>query len=306
VLDEDGPMRGPIQDPIDSPFHESEYSPLHDTSDFCAGCHDVVEQSNLNLERPFQEWLPSPAAAQGRNCQSCHMPTYSGKAAVLADAPQRDNLHVHRFIGGAMPLAEGFIDDPELAEQIRTLNQELLRSAGEVEIEVGQSVRAGEQLDLFVTVRNLIDAHSLPTGATFMRQLWLAVTVTDADGNVIYQTGHLDDDGDLRNYWSAADPYGDDDLVEFSSRFVDEQGNPTVFPWKAAEHISGSLPPLYARTVTLFVPTEADTPGPLTIDARLRYREFAPFLLRAIGLPELVERLEITDIGEAIEMVEVE
>lgn len=299
ILDETGPIRGPIQDPVSNSFHESMYSPLHDSSIFCAGCHDVVEQHGLNLERPYEEWLPSPAAAEGRNCQSCHMPTYRGKAAPFDNVPERD-LHLHRFIGVDMPLSDDFITDPDLFNEIRAEVVALLRSAGSIEVEAASNVKAGEQLDLFVTVRNLIDAHNLPTGATFNRQLWVAVTVKDANGTILYQTGHLDANGDLRNYWSELDPFGDGDLVEFGSRFVDERGNPTVFPWKAAEHISNSLSPLYARTITLFVPTQSGTIGPLTIEAQLRFRSFPPFLLRALGLGDLAPKLTVTDIDEAM------
>jgi len=297
ILDETGPIRGPIQDPVANGFHESMYSPLHDSSIFCAGCHDVVEQHGLNLERPYEEWLPSLAAAEGRNCQSCHMPTYRGKAAPFDNVPERD-LHLHRFIGVDMPLSDDFITDPALFDEIRAEVVALLRTAGSIEVQAASSVKAGEQLDLFVTVRNLIDAHNLPTGATFNRQLWVAVTVKDGNGTILYQTGHLDADGDLRNYWSALDPFGDDDLIEFGSRFVDERGNPTVFPWKAVEHISNSLSPLYARTITLFVPTQPGTIGPITIDAQLRFRSFPPFLLRALGLGDLAPKLTVTDIDE--------
>ncbi|MFQ5489606.1 MAG: cytochrome c family protein [Phycisphaerae bacterium] len=305
VLDETGPIRGPIEDPVPNGFHESEYSPLHDTSEFCGGCHDVIEFSDLNLERPYEEWVPSPAGLAGRNCQSCHMPSYTGRAASVEGVPERDNLHLHRFIGVDMPLSEDFITDPELASEIRAEVVALLRSAGEIEVQAAASVKAGEQIDLAVTVRNLIDAHNLPTGATFNRQLWVAVTATDAEGNILYQTGHLDDNGDLRNFWSGLDQFGDHDLIELASRFVDERGNPTVFPWKAAEHISNSLSPLFARTFTLFVPTQPDTVGPITVEARLRFRSFPPFLIRALGLDELVSRLEITDIDEQTITVEI-
>ncbi len=298
VLDPSGPIRGPIRDPAPGATHESEYSPLHDTSDFCGGCHDVLEQHGLNLERPYEEWLTSPAAEAGRNCQSCHMPIYTGVAAAVPGVPERDDLHLHRFIGVDMPLSDDFIVDDETRALLREEITTLLRSAGSIEIDTADSVLAGEQLDVFVTVRNLIDAHNLPTGATFNRQLWVSLIATDADGNVLYETGHLDDVGDLRDHFSTLDPYGDSDLIRFDSGFVDAEGNPTVFPWKAAEHISNSLSPLYARTFTLFIPTSADTRGPISIEARLRFRTFPPFLLRALGVGEFVEKLVITDIDE--------
>lgn len=305
VLDETGPIRGPIEDPVPNSFHESEYSPLHDTSAFCGACHDVIEQNGLLLERPFEEWASSPAAEDGRNCQSCHMPTYRGKAAELPDVPERDNIHLHRFIGVDMPLSDDFITDEAVEDELRAEIAALLQSAGAIELEASDSVTPGGQIDLFVTVRNLIDAHDLPTGSTFNRQLWVAVTATDGEGNVIYQTGNLDDNGDLRDYWSELDQFGDNDLLSFASGFLDERGNPTVFPWLAAEHISNSLSPLFVRTSTLFVPTTAETVGPITIEATLRFRSFPPFLLRALGHGDLVDKLEIIDIDDATLTIEV-
>jgi hypothetical protein len=306
ILDPSGQMRGPIADPAPGAAHESEYSALHDTSDFCGGCDDVIEQEGLNLERPFEEWLTSPAGGTERNCQSCHMPTYTGRAAAVEGVPVRDNLHVHRFIGVDMPLSDGFIEDESVREFLREEITTLLRSAGSIELDVTETVRPGAQLDVFVTVRNLIDAHNLPTGSTFNRQLWVALTATDAEGNVLYETGHLDDAGDLRDHFSTLDPYGDSDLIRFGSGFVDADGNPTVFSWEATEHVSTSLSPLYARTFTLFVPTAEDTQGPITIAARLRFRPFPPFLIRLLGFEDFVEKLVITDIDEATVTVDVE
>lgn len=306
VIDPSGPIRGPIADPAAGAAHESEYSALHDTSDFCGGCHDVIEQHGLNLERPFEEWTTSPSAAAGRNCQSCHMPTYTGRAAVIAGVPERDNLHVHRFIGVDMPLSEDFIEDETVRDFLRDEITTLLRSAGSIEVDVPESVPPGAQLDVYVTVRNLIDAHNLPTGSTFNRQLWVALTATDANGTVLYETGHLDDAGDLRDHFSTLDPYGDSDLIRLDSGFVDADGNPTVFPWVATEHISNSLSPLYARTWTLFVPTTPETVGPITIEARLRFRTFPPFLLRVLGFDDFAEKLVITDIHETTATVDVE
>lgn len=296
VLDENGPLRGQIKDPIPNTYHESEYLELFDKSEFCGGCHDIIEQNNgLRLERPYEEFLSSPAAREGRNCQTCHMPTYIGKAVPYGDVPERV-LHRHRFIGAEVALDESFVPDPEVRALLRREVDDMLRSAAEIKVEAAQSVQAGEQLDLYVTVKNLIDAHNLPTGSTFNRQCWVAVTARDAEGNILYQTGHLDDNGDLRNYWSTLDKLGDDDLIEFGTRFIDADGNPTVFPWLAVEHLSSTLSPLYARTSTLFVPTRVDTVGPITVEATLRFRPLPPFLLRALGAEALVEKLVITDI----------
>lgn len=308
VLDPSGPQRGPIQNPVENSFHASEYSPIFDTSALCGSCHDVIEQEGLVLESAYAEWSNSPAGQEGesRNCQSCHMPTYTGVAATVAGVPERDNLHSHRFIGVDLPLAEDFIEDPEVFEEIRAEVKALLASAGEIELAAPESVAAGETVDVSVTVRNLLDAHNLPTGATFNRQLWIELTATDAGGNVLYQTGHLDDNGDLRAYGSDLDPDGDPDLTFFQSWFYDADGNRTVFPWRATEHLSNSLAPLEERTFEFAVPTGAETSGPISIAARLLFRQAPPFIARALGLGAAVPKLEIHEIHSADLSVEVE
>lgn len=302
VIDQYSAMRGPISDPVESGFHASEPTDLLGTSAFCGGCHDVVEVGGLELERPYAEWLESPAPASEKTCQSCHMPTYSGQAA--RDAPEREGLHSHRFVGVDVPLADGFVSEEE-RERIRGDVRQLLEGAATIRLEAPASVPSGAQIDLLVSVRNNIDAHNLPTGSTFIRQLWVEVTATDAEGSVVYRTGHLDENGDLRDHFSELDPYGDDDLITLSSVLVGERGAPELFTHRATEHVSNSLSPLYERTFTLFIPTAAAAAGPLRIEARLRFRTHGPYLLRALGLDELVERIEIYDLDDDARTVEV-
>lgn len=306
VLDGQAAIRGPIADPVENSFHASEFSTMHDSAGFCAGCHDVSTEDGLSLERPFAEWATSPAAREGRNCQSCHMPVYGGKAASLPGVPWRDNLHVHRFVGVDIPLDDDFIATPELRERIRAEVVALLRSAGAIELEAPACVPAGERVELLVTVRNLIDAHNFPTGSTFNREVWLEVTATDARGILLYRTGGLDENGDLRADIEGSPQPGRSDLMTFHSRFRDAEGNPTVFPWRAAQHDSNSLPPLAERTLAASFETQPDTPGPIMIAARLRFRAYPPSVLRALDLVELSEKLEIIDIDEKVIWVDLE
>lgn len=46
-------------------------------SRFCAPCHQFFDDPGINgkpIENTFAEWRASPQAAEGRSCQSCHMP----------------------------------------------------------------------------------------------------------------------------------------------------------------------------------------------------------------------------------------
>lgn len=301
IITPEAPMQGPISDPAANNFHASAVNPIFDESTFCAACHDVVEVSGLNIERPFAEWTESPAAAAGRNCQSCHMPEYDGIAAW--NAPPREGLHKHTFTGVDVPMLDGFVSD-ERKDEIRAEVQALLDGSISLRIDGAAGVVPGDQFDLFITVQNEIDAHNFPTGSTNIRQSWLEVSVTDANGTVLYESGTLDDNGDLKDAFSAISPYGDNDLIKLSSDFIDDFGNPEIFSWRATEHISRSLSPLYERTYTRFVPTEAALVGPLDVTVRARFRSHGPYLLRALGLETYIDDLIVYDIASATRTVE--
>ena len=54
-------------------------------------------------------------------------------------------------------------------------------------------------LNFKVKVENLTDAHSVPTGLIAERNVFLQVKVTDAVGTVIFRSGDLDPNGDVRD-----------------------------------------------------------------------------------------------------------
>lgn len=295
TFEPDGPMRGPGKSRAGSAApHAIEGDPLFERSEFCGACHDVLESSGLDLERPYREWLESPSADEGQTCQDCHMPRVTRPAAK--GAPEREGS-LHRFVGVDMPLIEGWITPGEEAELVDDI-QALLDQSAAVHLEAPATVPLGRTFDVTVTIDNRIPAHNLPTGSTFNRQVWLELIARDGEGNVLYSTGDLDANGDLRDVWSALDPFGDHDLVTLSSNFVDHQGAPTRFSWIATEHSTRALSPLYDRTVTLFVPTEAAADLEVTVEARLRFRALPPHLLRDIGLGQYVDRLRIFDIAD--------
>jgi hypothetical protein len=75
-----------------------------------------------------------------------------------------------------------------------------------------------------VKVRNGTDGHGVPTGFDAERLVWLRVTVTDAAGEVIFRSGDLDPNGDLRDLHSLYVHNGelplDRYLFSLQSRFL--------------------------------------------------------------------------------------
>ena len=88
-----------------------------------------------------------------------------------------------------------------------------------------ETIRASKRGIRFrVKVVNKTDGHNTPTGFTGERLVWLRVTVKDRDGKVIFQSGDLDPNGDLRDLESAFVHNGelplDEQLFNLQSKFV--------------------------------------------------------------------------------------
>ena len=84
--------------------------------------------------------------------------------------------------------------------------------------------REDDSMAIDVRVENGTDGHNVPTGFTAERIVWLHTRVTDATGRVVYQSGDLDPNGDLRDGHSLYVRTGkadlDADLFTLQSRFV--------------------------------------------------------------------------------------
>lgn len=303
VLSATAPMMGGIADPQETKAHGSVADPLIQSAAFCGGCHDVVETNGLNLERPYEEWIESPLGGTEQTCQSCHMRERQGEA--VEGGPIR-TLHSHRFLGVGLPLKESFIGDEDLWKKLEGGVEALLRSSARLHMLLPESVVPESQMDLVVTIENLIPGHNLPTGSNFMRQFWLDIEVTDGEGRVLYRSGDRDEAGDLRNIWSELDPFGDPDLITLTSELLGPEGDPVLYPWEAVELVNRAIAPSHERTYTLFVPIPADVSSPITVSTSLLFREFAPYFLRSLGLDEYVPKLIIRKLFSAEESVHVE
>src|SRR5262249_31537693 len=88
---------GPLDD-VDR--GDDAYSPLYRESRYCASCHEGTV-FGVPVYTTYSEWLASPAAREGKQCQDCHMaPTglltnlAPGKGGIPRDPKTLAN---HRF-----------------------------------------------------------------------------------------------------------------------------------------------------------------------------------------------------------------
>jgi hypothetical protein len=146
----------------------------------------VVNPNHVALESTHIEWVQS-AFAGSKSCQDCHMPEREGPAAT---GHRTRTVHDHVFAGVDVSL----LAEPDFPgyEEMRSRAQALLQSSVEF---TANAAPAARRLD--VLIHNLA-GHALPSGATADREMWVEVILHDAQGNVAFESGTLDDRGDLR------------------------------------------------------------------------------------------------------------
>jgi hypothetical protein len=155
----DRQQMGPIKD-ADSPIHESAYSELHTKSEFCAGCHEFSNEAGVKLLETYSEWKASPFAAEGVQCQHCHMPMIEGFVVEPDVKEMANGVNLHNLQGGHS------VDKVKEAASVRI--REVQKFSGSVRVQVD--------------VANTGSGHRIPTG-TPSRELLLEVALLSVPEN---------------------------------------------------------------------------------------------------------------------------
>lgn len=194
---------GAFDDPVGNAFHRSEAAPLfqRDSSQLCRNCHSVQYDRNgdgkiergtdLVLQTLYDEW-EDYAKTGGPGCVDCHMPIVAGSRAAESalipleqdgEAPAR-RLRSHRFIAVDYPL-----DSPALRDESRAEREGLLKRASSLSL-LDSTVKVTDtRVSFDVSLQNTGTGHNLPGGFAFVRQMWLEVTLLDAQGQAIAASG---------------------------------------------------------------------------------------------------------------------
>lgn len=293
-LDPEGPKVAAMSAPIPNDAHASLVRPFFATSVMCAPCHQVNFPDGRGLENTHREWVASNLSGMGIECQDCHMPNYTGRAAV--DGPVRENLHRHSFVG------VDYAYDPfrgiDLAAQ-KEATRNLLANSVTMQLQnVPGVASAGGSIDFDVVVTNDLTGHSVPSGVSFARQMWLEVVLKDADGVTLFSSGELEPSGDLPSV--TVDP----SLATFGAVATDAQGQPTPFNFRAvAIDESRMIPFRESRTTHYSIPSlPSPLAGPLDLQVRLRFRPISPAMARELDLERLlpIEIFEMNSAGAPI------
>lgn len=89
-------------------------------------------------------------------------------------------------------------DNLELLKKIDIERKKLLRFGYQLGEVVVEKV-ASDGIKFKVEIRNGTDGHNVPTGFDAERLVFLQVSVVDKDGNIVFESGDLDPNGDVRD-----------------------------------------------------------------------------------------------------------
>ncbi|MDP6447242.1 MAG: multiheme c-type cytochrome, partial [Pirellulaceae bacterium] len=212
----------------------------------------------------------------------------------------------------------------------RANRYEVLSNAADLHVSHPQSAAAGDKVKIHVDIESVFTGHSFPTGFTAERQVWVQIEVRDALGKLVFASGDLDHNGDLRDDHSHDVLMGkmrhDHYLLNLQNKFIalGNKGtersvilsvNRNVAPisvFRPATGIAasfgrpvgfrlakGALAPLRSagRTYVVDLP---DCGGQYTVVVRLNFRHLPPTLFDSIGIPHLKHLLEIVVLREYV------
>lgn len=159
IFNQSNPMQGPYSD-SKTEAHKSAYSAELTKSEFCAGCHEF-SINDVPVYETYSEWKESPYAAEGRQCQDCHMEAKRGEAAK--NGTIREKVYQHFWYGGHSGL---FLD------KAFDLKEDSIKETGDI-----------VKVTLNITNSNV--GHKVPSGFP-SRKVVLHFTASDEKGQEIY------------------------------------------------------------------------------------------------------------------------
>lgn len=183
--------------------------------------------------------------------------------------------------------------------------------------------RVGETLAFSYAIKNLNAGHNLPSGSLGAQpQLWVNVALVDPDGKNIWESGYVDNNGDMADLHSLEVAAGkiatDQQLVNFQTKFLTtnikgtdrEMYLPVNFDIDPLPHLrppqipttvlnhpplvrmeNHSLPPLAEKQAKYQVPgILIKKPGKYRLAFRMRSRAEPIYFMRFVGAAREMER----------------
>lgn len=261
-----GPYKNPDQQLMqDTSGFIPEYADHTGSPEICATCHNlytpyVDAEGNILGEfpeqTPYTEWENSQFGANDMGCQSCHMPQATGSVVISlipGNLPEREPFFKHYFVGGNAFMLR-ILSDWGAEIGVAANKEHFDTTIARVEEQVGKR-SAGLVVESAEISNNNLNAtlkitpftgHKFPTSFP-SRRAWLHVTVTDATGNVVFESGKYNLDGSITGCDADSDPAAyephydlitsDDQVQIYEPIMVNSDGEVTYTLLRAAAYI---------------------------------------------------------------------
>ncbi len=193
------------------------------SSEMCATCHTLYTPyldstgavaGEFPEQVPYLEWFYS-SYRRTASCVDCHMPDAAGGVSVASSSVNPRSPFARHISPGTNPYILkmlqvfgeelGVTAEPEHFQESIDEGLALLGSQT-AEVSLEELELRGAHLSAQIVVENLA-GHKFPT-AYPSRRAWLHVTVRDADGQTIFESGAWLPDGSIVGNDNDADPAG--------------------------------------------------------------------------------------------------
>lgn len=193
-----------------------------------------------------------------------------GFAADESKNPKRRNhIWQHNYVGANLASTALLGHNPQAR-----MAEDRIRNAAKLEAVDVKPMNKMGLYTLVLKVTNTGAGHYLPTGMTFIREMWLDVKVTDQSGAEIYASGGMDQQGNIKNgavvYKTVLGEGG-------------KERKPTFFLPGAVQVLSDKRirPKGFSLEEFKFI-TRETTAFPLKVEAKLRYRSAPQWLVNEV------------------------
>ena len=225
--------------------------------------------------------------------------------------------HGNQLMTASMQEASSTITSKNLADK-RIQRRILMEHSSKVEGPFfdNETLKAGSDLDFYYKVTNKDSGHNLPSGSLGAQpEIWMNVALTDPEGKNIWESGHLDSNGDFCDIHSldvaAGKAKHDDQLFNLQTKFlitnvkgtdremylpfnVDIDQIPFIRPANVPTTVlnhppfirmeARSIPPLGSKNANYSVPGELITkPGKYKLSVRMRSRAEPIYFMKFVG-----------------------
>ena len=346
LKEEDGPGSVFLRDFLirSYPQHHTETLShrLFKSPEFCAACHKQFIDAEINkvgwvqLQNQFDNWRKSRWNHPGDptntiECRECHMPLVSsstepgsGDALDYNRTPDDGAHRSHRFLGAnqfmpALLGLDGADEQVELTERWMRGEIEIPEIADKwtegpavpIELIAPEQVSAGDEVALRVRITNNKAGHDFPTGPLDIIQAWVEIKVTDERGDLVFETGTLDEENFIKpgSFIFKAEPvdqYGN--LIDRHNlwEMVGVRFKRSLFPGFADEaEFTFSCPSQLGKEAPERPKPEeevrllAKDPGILHVEAKLQYRKIDQYLLNFLMGEGTELQTPVTTLSEA-------